>query len=478
MSVENDPRFTALKSRLQQNPDSLLFARVAEGLLNHGQVEEAIRVCEEGIRKHPYYVTGHMVLGKCYLQKKLFDMAEKEFKRVLLFDPKYVAAHKFYGDLMREVGWENTCEMSYRKILQIDPLDRSAREMLETLENIAHKEQKVSTPEKAGDDLLDFEQPRREEPRIGSDAAGQFDTAPEPVAEPEPPVVSPKPTPTPAPLHDDLFSGNDDEKIDTSPLDVPMKAAEDDHMSGILEDIFDEKTKQKDTLDDASVLPEIPLNDNFGVHDPEATPEEKEFDLPAAFVESESTEKPATDFGGFSEEETIEFDAMRGLGEQSEKQPKPEADAPAEPASMPDNEADASSQDLFEAVRTTGDADNIDESVTDAIASLDFSAEATSEAPMAAPKPKPAKKAAAKPEPQPKAPDQQDKPAVPEPQASLADREKIVTPTLGEIYAAQGQYAKAINVFETLLKNDPENSAYQEKIAFLQKRLEESENGE
>jgi tetratricopeptide (TPR) repeat protein len=40
-------------------------------------------------------------------------------------------------------------------------------------------------------------------------------------------------------------------------------------------------------------------------------------------------------------------------------------------------------------------------------------------------------------------------------------KEKFVTPTLGEIYAAQGQYEKAIDVFEMLSKRHPENEWYQ-----------------
>jgi hypothetical protein len=53
---------------------------------------------------------------------------------------------------------------------------------------------------------------------------------------------------------------------------------------------------------------------------------------------------------------------------------------------------------------------------------------------------------------------------------------KIYTPTLGEIYAAQGQYAKAIIVYETLIKNNPENVGYRQKLEFLKKKLAEQEN--
>jgi hypothetical protein len=53
-------------------------------------------------------------------------------------------------------------------------------------------------------------------------------------------------------------------------------------------------------------------------------------------------------------------------------------------------------------------------------------------------------------------------------------KEKIVTPTLGEIYAAQGQYAKAIGVFEILRKKEPTNLVFIEKIKYLKKKLEEA----
>jgi len=51
---------------------------------------------------------------------------------------------------------------------------------------------------------------------------------------------------------------------------------------------------------------------------------------------------------------------------------------------------------------------------------------------------------------------------------------QIVSPTLGEIYAAQGQYAKAIKVYETLLGKKPGEKQYEEKIEELKRKLKES----
>src|SRR3990172_11281155 len=131
MSAENnnkDVKF--LENYLSKHPESILFARLADVYLGMDRIDEAIQMCEDGIKKFPYYATGHFVLGKGYLAKKLYEQAEKEFKRVLLFDAKYLSAHKLYGDLMKEIGWENTYESSYKRILQIDPLEDSIRSVI------------------------------------------------------------------------------------------------------------------------------------------------------------------------------------------------------------------------------------------------------------------------------------------------------------------------------------------------------------
>jgi len=148
-----------LTGKLEENEDSILFARLADAYLQMDRVDEAIEVCEKGIRKHPYYVTGHYVLGKCYLKKKLFDQAEKELKRVLLFDEKYIAAHRDYGELMAQIGWSNTCEMSYQEIIRIDPFNEKAQQRLLELKNQPTPSDKEEPDEKSEIDLEEVKRP-------------------------------------------------------------------------------------------------------------------------------------------------------------------------------------------------------------------------------------------------------------------------------------------------------------------------------
>ena len=53
---------------------------------------------------------------------------------------------------------------------------------------------------------------------------------------------------------------------------------------------------------------------------------------------------------------------------------------------------------------------------------------------------------------------------------------KIVSPTLGEIYSAQGQYKKAIQVYQKLIDKNPETrDRYTQKIRELEQKLEDNE---
>ena len=64
------------------------------------------------------------------------------------------------------------------------------------------------------------------------------------------------------------------------------------------------------------------------------------------------------------------------------------------------------------------------------------------------------------------------------PQGNELKESKLVSPTLGEIYAAQGEYTKAIKVYQTLLDKNPNDPSYQDKIKELQRKIEDKKTEE
>lgn len=64
-----------LEARLAQNPHSPLFARVAAELLRTKKVDEALKLCLDGIDRYPGYVTAHFLLARCLAQKGDYESA-------------------------------------------------------------------------------------------------------------------------------------------------------------------------------------------------------------------------------------------------------------------------------------------------------------------------------------------------------------------------------------------------------------------
>jgi len=376
--TETDAKF--LEEFFEKNPESVIFARLADTYLKMDKVDIATELCEGGIKKHPYYATGHFILGKCYLAKKKYELAEKEFKRVLLFDPKFLAAHKYYGDLMKEIGWKNTCETSYKKILQIDPLDEVARNL-------------------SGEYILEGTETETEEHESGTE--DQVDSFESQLAETKVGVDLMEPMPISPEEEDILFQDEEEAREDT---EHKISAIE-----GQVTQIDEEKAEEFSYILDDIFQDEVVEEDKGGP--------------PMSLDDESSDEEAIVEF----EDDPESYLAQLRIEEET---PKPE--------NGPDLEPDPQS--------------NIGDSFQ-RFDSADFQEPSFKE-------PEPAEKAPA-----------------PRPNKRRKARgDKIVTPTLGEIYAAQGQYTKAIDVFETLLKKHPENDFYLKKIDHLKQKLAEAKD--
>ncbi len=430
-----------LEGKLEKNSNSILFARLADTYLQMDRVDDAIELCEKGLKKHPYYVTGHYVLGKCYLRKKLFDQAEKELKRVLLFDPKYIAAHRDYGELMAQIGWNNTCEMSYEEILRIDPLNEKAKARLEEL-----REQLVLTKE---------EKPSEEESEMElEEVEEQILTKVSPPLEEEleepPKEEFEEPESTTPPIVKELFKETEN-------------VLEDDKANlDLLEDIF---------RDD--VPPDLSLNEEFDTNfENETISLEEESDITdqkyyfGSEYETEEKDKPEKrEFEGLDDDDI--FALMAGDNEII----KPESTTPIDKprTEIPKKEKPRSEPRVEKSPAQIHKEDEPKFEPPQAKTFPEYQQE--EEQKFVSPVTKPPSEVHKEQHIQVAgAQDMMDD------ETSQRKKEKIVTPTLGEIYAAQHQYAKAIGVYEILRRKDPDNELYKQKIEYLQKKLEESQS--
>ncbi len=126
-----DPRISEFTKTLEKNPASTAFARLADIYRKSGETNKAIEICQEGIGRNPSYITGHLILGRCYLERGITDKAQESFEQALHLDPRNFLALKMLGDILISQGRKKEGVQRYAQILALDPLDSSIHELYE-----------------------------------------------------------------------------------------------------------------------------------------------------------------------------------------------------------------------------------------------------------------------------------------------------------------------------------------------------------
>lgn len=97
--MAENPRVDELRRRVQQDPASIAFAQLAEECRRSGELEEAVRVCREGLVHHPTYVSAHVTLGRALMALGRAEEARIEFEQVLRTAPDNLLALRCLDEL-------------------------------------------------------------------------------------------------------------------------------------------------------------------------------------------------------------------------------------------------------------------------------------------------------------------------------------------------------------------------------------------
>ena len=100
-----DPqRIEELKRRIEQDPASIAFAQLADECRHAGDFEEAVRVAEEGLVRHPGYLFARVTLGRALIELERYDQAKTEFETVLASAPENLSAIRGLAEIHERRG--------------------------------------------------------------------------------------------------------------------------------------------------------------------------------------------------------------------------------------------------------------------------------------------------------------------------------------------------------------------------------------
>ncbi len=483
--------YSALKMIRQADSDSILFAHRASQLLEADQNEEALILCEKGVKRFPFYAEGHFMLARCYQAMNEPEMAIEEFERTLSFNPGHLKALKalaylFYKNKKREQGNKILLSMAL-----YDPLNSELMDFLKSEELIqsatdeyedADKEEAVnetdSEPEESEEQDLNSDESaelieetevnlaaisadQKQETAGEKDGKGEKDTIEQLVEAPpldsdvieelfpeEEPAVELDPiqdVPDETPRHFTDLEASETEQEDFERNNISEHLEETDTFHKPLDlDQFD------NTEDDFSTLIEGYFEDPS--NEVPATEENESIELPES--EEPAEERPLLDT-------TVIFRENRGAG--------------SEIAATEEEDITPSLEDFNKV------ADEIEHMTEDepAIIEQDMEEELPQTEPVEAltekedaEKETPAIETDSASEPQPEPLNLDMVRNFDEEEVNIEDilqNPSLLTPTFGEILIAQKKFKDAREVFMALSRREPENDRFLKKIDFLNK---------
>lgn len=142
------------KNILRADPNSKVFAVLAESYRENGDLEKASQLALDGIRRHPNYAPGFLVLARVELDKKSHENALEYLKKTLDLDSQNLLALYLMASAYLQVGNNKASLTYFKKLLFLNPQHPKARMAVEKLESL--------TAEEYGEDIFKMQKLKAE----------------------------------------------------------------------------------------------------------------------------------------------------------------------------------------------------------------------------------------------------------------------------------------------------------------------------
>jgi tetratricopeptide (TPR) repeat protein len=133
ISPELAARIEQLKSSHQDNP-ARFFMPLASAYREAGELGRAEELLRENLKRHPGYLSAHVLLGRCLADRGALGEARNEFGYVLSIDPQNLIALRTLGEMAAATGDQAEARRWYGELLAVDPMSAEARQALDALD--------------------------------------------------------------------------------------------------------------------------------------------------------------------------------------------------------------------------------------------------------------------------------------------------------------------------------------------------------
>lgn len=133
-ATATSPRIGDLTKRLQREPGSRVFFDLAREHHSAGNLEEAFKLCRDGLLKHPSYHSARVLLGRVLIDRGQFSDARPELERVVKQAPDNLLARRLLAEALAGGKDLHGALGMLRSLLALHPGDPEAVQRIQELE--------------------------------------------------------------------------------------------------------------------------------------------------------------------------------------------------------------------------------------------------------------------------------------------------------------------------------------------------------
>jgi predicted regulator of Ras-like GTPase activity (Roadblock/LC7/MglB family) len=135
LSAQVDERISKCEEILSSNPESLVFAALSDAYRKKGDFAKAFHVCGQGLKLHPDYGPGHLVMARINLERGMYSEAEKELLLAEQADGRTRATELLLAQILIKKGQMEDARKVLEKLKSTDPDNQTVIDLLRSIKD-------------------------------------------------------------------------------------------------------------------------------------------------------------------------------------------------------------------------------------------------------------------------------------------------------------------------------------------------------
>jgi tetratricopeptide (TPR) repeat protein len=134
------PAIEKYQQILQKDPNSQVFAPLAEAYRDMGMLKEAEQIAKIGVKRHPSFATGFVVYARIARELGRYEDCLKLAHKAADLAPENIMAHQMQAEIYLQIKLPKEALKAFKMVLFLNPNSEKARKAVSKLESLTADE--------------------------------------------------------------------------------------------------------------------------------------------------------------------------------------------------------------------------------------------------------------------------------------------------------------------------------------------------